>query len=587
MVSDKRKRPTSVDACPFPPDGRPEESNWADHMMNVYDGFFGNWRLILSTLVIATITLAYSLTSTAPALVTPFIQPESWNFAPPEYNYTPTVEDEWVPLYKNQTVHEGDLLLEGDDVFLIENCTYVLHGILMVTGNARIILRNAELFIQEKSSWVITDLTPFPVHLCFNESAVFECYNSTISYTTWGCTVVFFMNSKAIILSSDLSEARLTGEGDSSIMISNSNVHRFDASERSTIEVVDSEIDFIGHNSAYRFHGNETEPIYLDWDRSKVEIWNSSVNYISLAIEDFTAVEISAPHAGFYEHWTAYEDLGIDGRVFNITLHDSKITEKWGLEARNGYLSFRDEVDLPQIFLRDCILSALNCTVRSLIGLRGSSLELENCYVYQLYLSENSDAYISRSKVSMLATVDYLGIINFNDVLLDEWLRSGESLTCQIKGTVTIRGKSRDAWERGSVSRVYHVQTQSELRVTPDVQLSLYDEEDDLVWRGQTDKNGEASFNASFKKFWWDPNSYEFITNYRNGWTLVASWKDDSKTVTVEPFLTDSPITFTFELDSEPIMWALSPVLTPISSAVIIVAIAIFTSQRLRKNLKN
>ena len=134
------------------------------------------------------------------------------------------------------------------------------------------------------------------------------------------------------------------------------------------------------------------------------------------------------------------------------------------------------------------------------------------------------------------------------------------------------------------MSRVYHVQTQSEFRVTPDVQLSLYDEEDNLVWRGQTDKNGEASFNASFKKFWWDPNSYEFITNYRDGWTLVASWKDDSKNVTVEPFLTDSPITFTFELDSEPIMWALSPVLTPISSAVIIVAIAIFTSQRLRKN---
>ena len=587
VVSDKRKRHASEDACPFPPDGRPEESNNVDHMMNFYYGLFGDWRFFLSILVVSSVTLVMSLTSAAPALITPFIQPESWNLTAPEYSYTPTVHYEWVPLYKNQTVHEGDLLLDGEDVFLLENCTYVLHGIIKVTGNARIVLRNSELFIHEKSSWVLTDLHPFPVHLCFNESAVLECYNSTISYPTWNCEIVFFMNSKTIIQSSNLSRVRLIGEGDSSIMISNSNVQRFDASERSAIEVVDSEIAFIGHSSVYRFRGNEREPIYLDWDKSEVEIWNSSIGYISLAIEDFTALEPSTPHAGFYEHLKTCEDLGIDGRVLNITLHDSKIKEKWGFVARNGNLSFRDEVDLPQIFLRDCIFSASNCTVGSLVGLRGSSLELENCFADQIYLSEDADAYISRSKLSMLATEDYLGIIEFNDVLVEEWTVSSENCYCQLEGTVTIRGKFLDAWERGSVSRVYHVQTQSEFRVIPDVQLSLYDEEGNIVWRGRTDKNGEASFNASFKKSWWDPNSNEYITNYRDGWTLVASWKDDSKNVTVEPFLTDSPITFTFELGSEPIMWALGPVLTPISAAVMIVVSVIYASQRLHRKTRS
>lgn len=48
------------------------------------------------------------------------------------------------------TIHAGDLIIEGNQTFTIENCTYYLAGNITVKNNATLVIRNAELIINQR-----------------------------------------------------------------------------------------------------------------------------------------------------------------------------------------------------------------------------------------------------------------------------------------------------------------------------------------------------------------------------------------------------------------------------------------------------
>lgn len=51
--------------------------------------------------------------------------------------------------YENVTAHKGDLIVDGTQVVVIENCTYIQTGSVYVGANAKLLFRNAELQVNQ------------------------------------------------------------------------------------------------------------------------------------------------------------------------------------------------------------------------------------------------------------------------------------------------------------------------------------------------------------------------------------------------------------------------------------------------------
>jgi hypothetical protein len=54
----------------------------------------------------------------------------------------------WSPRFEEQVVYEGDLILQGNDELVIENITFILDGKLLVRDNAKLIIKNGELYVE-------------------------------------------------------------------------------------------------------------------------------------------------------------------------------------------------------------------------------------------------------------------------------------------------------------------------------------------------------------------------------------------------------------------------------------------------------
>ena len=581
-MTDKKKIEEALDACPFPPDRKPPEKDGLSKILNFYDEVFGNWKIVVSILTAASLLLAYSLISMPLPLVVPVSEPDAWGRSFPEYPSTPGEEVVWIPRFKNQTVHEGDLLLEGDEVLVIENCTYILKGQLLARDNARLILRNAELFLQEKDGWGSTNLLPVLLNIAFNDSAAFESYNSSI-HPEYFCGIGFLRGSEAFIDSSRIDRTFIYGDEESTIQVTNSNIESIRVAGDANCTIFNSEVSSIVCSSILDLiRWPELEG---DWKRCRVEVWNSTLKYICFKIMNCNAT-VSTPLNGFHSFWNSYDYFtGKEGVVFNVTLHNTNVTGYyWALNVISGNLKVENLSDLGGIVVQNASLQVNNCTIQYLIcdPLQylsydtGSVVDISESYFQHLDFNDGVNATISLSKVDVLSLDYYKGTLSLDRALVGEvW--QDEGCEAYIEGSVRF-GENATAhesyWSKGVVTRNFEVWTQGEERVLPKVHLTLYDKEDEPVWSGQTDKNGRADFNISFCKWWPLYEPYKYVNNYEDRWRLEATWGKSRQNATIGLSLTETPIVFTFKSVSEPPLWAQSPFLTLISASIIVVMIA-------------
>jgi hypothetical protein len=576
-MTDKKRIEEALDACPFPPDRKPPEKDGLSKILNFYDEVFGNWKIVVSILSVASLFLAYSLLSVPPPLVVPVSEPDTWGRSFPEYPYTPREEYVWVTRFENQTVHEGDLLLEGVEVLVIENCTYMLKGQLLARDNARLILRNAELFVQEKDSWGPTDLLQGLLNIAFNDSAAFESYNSSI-HPEYFCKIGFLGGSKAFIDSSRIDRTFIYGDEESTIQVTNSNIESISVAGDANCMIFDSEVSSIACSSILDLiRWPELEG---DWRRCRVEVWNSTLKYIYFKIMNCNAM-VSTPLKGFHSFWNSYEYLtGERGAVFNVTLHDTNVTGYYGyylgLSVFSGNLRVENVWDLGDISVQNGSLQITNSSILSISCTGDSMVDIADSNMRYLSFDNSVHANISRSKTELLMLENFKDTAHFNMFLVDEvWL--DETLEAYIKGSVSFGEnvtRRELNWIKGVVTRNFEVWTQGEKRVLSKVHLTLYNKEDEPIWSGQTDKNGRADFNISFCKWWPLYEPYKYVNNYEDHWRLEAVWGETRQNATVGLFLTETPILFTFKSVSEPPLWTQSLFLTIISVSTIVVMIA-------------
>ncbi len=564
-----------MDACPFPPDKKPPEKDFLSRTHNFYDEVFGNWKIVVSILSAASLILAYSLLTVPPPFAPSVSVPDSWGRTFPEYESVPREEFVWVPEYENQTVQQGDLLLEGEDVLLIENCTYVLNGQLLAKDSAKLILRNAELYIQEKREWAqAVDLIPAPVHMGFNNSAVFEVQNLSIIYPRWSADIGFFQNSEAVIDSSRLDLVNIYGDEESTIFISNSTIGTIKVAGGANFELFNSDVSSIScYSIVDRMRWFRSES---DWNKCRVEAWNSTLDHLHLKAKNCDAT-ISSPLKGFHGSWNSYEHIACErGIVLNVTLHDTDVTgDYWGLSAESGNLRVENSRDVEFISFRNGSLSASNSSIRYLTCDTNSAAYIEDNNMDWLRFEGSVNANISGSKTELLILDDFEGNFQLNMFSAEEVSLYGQ-IEAYIEGSARF---GEDAvgeelyWDSGFIVRNFEVGTRGGDRVLPNVRLTLYDEDDDTVWSGQTDKNGEASFNITFCHFWPLYEQFKYVNNYGDSWRLEATDGEFTKNATVGLF-TYTPIVFTFPSVPEPPFWRQRWLLSAVSISAITVVIA-------------
>jgi hypothetical protein len=524
--------------------------------------------------------------------------PDSWGRAFPEYESVPREEFVWVPKYESQTVQQGDLVLEGDDVLLIENCTYVLDGLLLAKDNAKLVLRNAELYIKERQGgWFWYDILPGLLYMGFNDSASFEAYNSSVISEDPLIGVGFFGNSKSFISFSELDSVSIYADEDSFIQITDSNLGRINAARRARCEAVNSDIQLVDCFSILYEFRRLLLPQKI-WEECRVELWNSTLEYLSVDVMNCDAF-VSTPLLGFHGFWNPYEYFADadDGVVaFNITLHDTNLTRNWGLEVISGSLSVDKSSDMTSVWVlngtllitdrsmsnalcEDGLLKVTNSTISFVECTGASEANIDGSNIWWFSIESGVEADVSNSKAELLILEDFNGSIQFNRFLIEEIELYGK-MQAYVEGSIRLGENATSGelyWDSGFIVRNFEIGTRGGDRVLPNVRLTLYDEDDDPVWSGQTDKNGEASLNITFCHWWPLYEPFKFVDNYQDSWRLEATDGEFIKNATVG-FFKESPIVFTFPSVPEPPFWRQRWLLSAVSiSAIIIVIVGIIS----------
>ena len=582
MTEDK-KMGDALDACPFPPGSEPPEERYrlVGRLLNFYDEFFGNWKIVLSVLTAASLVLAYSLLTVPPPPVSLPSEPDTWGRPIPKVTYWLTPELAWKPKFEKQIVREEDLILEGDDVLVVENCTYILNGEFLARDRARLIIRNAELFVQEKRSWVPTDLLPATFCAVFNNSASLEMVNSSIHYPGRRLSIGFFQSSEATLDSSALNRTFLRGHDHSKLKITNSEVGGLTVTNDSICEVLNSEITEIDCFSPYH-HSLIGHFLIGVWDTCRVEVWNSTVERVYFEFKNCTSATATSAFRGYHRFWNSYQNFSVDGSVFNITLHNTNITGTGFLTLLTGLMSVENREDFHAIRVWNGTLQISNCTISdSLGGEEGSKIEVEDGVFKYLFLMSDAQFLAVRSKLDNLILDEFKGSAVFDNVLIDRVL-DADDCECYINGDITFgenASKNGIRLERGVITRNFEVVTQREGRALPQVKLVLYDKENTSIWRGKSDRDGKATFNISFCSHWPLKEPYKYVTNYKDLWRLEASMGKTKYNVSLG-FLSDTPIVCTFPSLPKPFSMKRELLAAVSASTIVLVFVAY-----LRKNL--
>lgn len=462
--------------------------------------------------------------------------------------------------------HRGDLILSGNDVMIVENCTFSLYGQLLARGNSKLILRNAVLFVDEKGEgWVPTDLVPSGLHIALNDSAVFELHNSTLEHPASSpCGIGLFRGSRVSVASSNLSKASLWGEDNTEITLEDSSVGSLEVARGTRCEIFGSNVSYLAGISYYLEHRYICQKVVEVWEDCSVEVWDSTIGCINLPLKDFTPVTISEPLMGYHGHWNTHDFLEVDGWVFNLTLHETDVTGKWALRAEAGSMTLANTVDLDSVWLREGSLEARNCTHISIGGLENTTMiaedcliqflssksdtEVKNCRVKYFDIEDAGEVSISQTEIGSLTLRRFTGSLILDDALVTE-VKLRYPTEADIEGTIRFRKNSTmkyENWDKGNINRIYSVKTRTGNRTLPNVNLTLYRGDED-IWTGSTDHNGDASFNVSFYKLWKRPGTQDYLTNYNKEHRLEATWQERILTVDVEMILTETPIDIDFE----------------------------------------
>jgi len=419
--------------------------------------------------------------------------------------------------YWIEIIHEGDLIIDGTQTYVIENCTCVQKGNVRVSDIARIIIRNAIFKIEPQDYW-------HQFEFWVGNQARLEILNSTMNVPQ-GAWLNCGGNSRVNINQSSLEGMPLGAGGNSNIIIDDTSYRSgLHLSGEFKITVLNSTINDIVLNLAPPSHSRieGLKPGYFDYLNLHQNQSGVDVGY------ELTLVD------SFVSEWglnLARHDVGVfvsDSALASVWICYSGVTTKID-GVKNG--RYYEHMDINNLELRNTSVSDFTFAVSD------SQVELRNTTA-RLHLFEGTtNVSIYDSDLSFLArgeeTDRSIGVLLLNgSSLIGEGFLNSE---LYIHGNVTRLDWSGD-WVSTTATRNFNVIVEdlSDIPVA-NAELALLDQNDTVVWNGVSNNLGVADFNLTFTD-----------NNYTGTFQLDASKEGfyQSPIYLVE-FPTDTPIQIT------------------------------------------
>ena len=341
--------------------------------------------------------------TTIPELQTGFSYTLSYAWTPTVegmYNvtaYSPSVSGENITLNNQAStymivsrnpVHFGDLIIDGNETFIIENVTFTEIGNVYVRDNALLIIRNAELRLNQTNS--------YQYGIYVYGSAAFQTENVSITSQCWfetyiwgsataniDSTIFRYVESSAI--------GYIYTLGNSTVSLHNSTLCYIDTYSYSNVCTYNSKIDTIygSGSSIVSIYNSEINGLQT-YESSSIFICNSTIDYLILSFEDSQNATLHNLLAGLIKYWNIHVNGTVNEVSWNLTLVNAMVMEGWEL-----------------ICYGDSVVSVYDSTLLYLICGEDSAISVVDSDVaWGLYISSGGSADVSVEG----STIGYLTI---------------------------------------------------------------------------------------------------------------------------------------------------------------------------------
>ncbi len=551
----------SSDACPFPPNKSPPPKTASTNVLEYADRFFEGWRNYLGLVTMMGLILAYSLLVIPPPLITKANTPETWN-TQLEPGSRPTDSFKWIEVREPDYNTSDQMVLEGNQVLEFRDQVVNFTDLVLVKGNAKIILRNSTLIVPHYPGYVFEDIFHEYAGMVFNGSARLEAYDSVIVPPERFISIGFIGSSSCYLENTIVANCTLGFDESATLEAMRSTIYTVQADSFSSLKIIDSQMDSLRHSNMWRLMGEW----HVDEIGAYVYLEDSTVRRIIVRVVNSSSCQISDV-AGYYDHWNVYDAFRIEGDTMNVSLTCSTITESLRVYAVNSevYISSTDvgvvAASRSRVYVEDSNIGFLYLYSNSSLVVKDSNIyhlgtgktpSFDASLIRAGESSYRQNATIMRTRIERL-WIESNCKLNFTDVYVGQASLSG--FEAALTGSVTWGPDISEQpyfilYTRFAFTQFFTVRTQGPERVLPGVSLVLTDKEGNAIWEGVSDENGEASFNLTFCSYYYLHEPYEYVTNYRDEWKLTAAHGDESKDTSVALCETGSPIVLEFPEDA-------------------------------------
>lgn len=407
--------------------------------------------------------------------------------------------------------HQGDLVIEGDEVFTIEDVIYRQRGDIIVRDNARLIIRNATLIVDQDFY--------LQYSIVIRDQAELVAENAVIT-SNFRIEVHFRNEAQGRV--SRLTTDWIIPTGHSTVTITNSRIRReLIVGDQPTVSISDSTLNtlhvFLEADVVANFQGLQpglyrsldfgtmiasgTEP-RITLENTEVQRWSINIPYhvksitfsdshpgkLTLKFYQSGSVQLDGLRPGFYE----------ERSIGNVTL-------------------LRTTIDYWAISVKAWGLQLTLSTLRGGVG------------VY--FTGGNAQVRIIDSTINLEA-LSYNGTLSFDQTTVQGRMVFKDSI-------FTVEGSLRFAteasfltWHNTIVERTFAVLAADEDdQPLAGARITLMGADGRRVFSGTTDAQGRTEFRLSFTD-----------DNYQDEWTLKATLPDGKVITRSIGFLTDTPI---------------------------------------------
>lgn len=413
------------------------------------------------------------------------------------------------PPLECDVTHEGDLILQGDEVFVIEDTVYCQKGDIKVYDNASLILRRSTLIFEQAYHGEFKFYFYAASSFLSEEAAI-------VSDHAYG--IHFHDQSTGQVSNSNLSEAQFNLPDNTFLSIARSEVMFFQLWNSATLEVETSRVNELGGWA----QANETARIvdlrpgyFGDWNLhrdNQVQGWSLDITLVDSVVNNlgfgvggsasfvFENCQIGLDVRDEAEVVVRNSEIGAAGFVFKQgqTLTVDGLTK--------GYVSYWSLQDIAQTPTGRPSLIIENSEILRFWNIWNNGADLTVIDSDLGYLWSAGviipDTIVTRSQINSLVFQSHQGTVRFSNSSVSWRFFPPHDSVSSIEGTVTFGMDNIEfeegPWRNSAIERKFPVVVQDSAGgplAGMDLDLSCPDGQ---RWSGKTDSEGKASFEIVF-----------------------------------------------------------------------------------------